>query len=68
MAERTMTHKGHSIVIHDDPDEIAVTIDGYQVRVFGSETGYWTPSQAYQRFASLDDLARAVAEITRQPE
>jgi hypothetical protein len=68
MAERRMTHKGHSIVIHDDPDSVDVTIDGHQVRVFGSETGYWTPSQAYQRFTSLDDLARAVAEITRKPE
>jgi hypothetical protein len=67
MAERTMTHKGHSIVIHDDPDNIAVTIDGHDVRVFGSETGYWTPHQAYQRFAALDDLARAVAEITQLP-
>jgi hypothetical protein len=68
MAERTISHKGHSIVIHDDPDSAAVTIDERPVRVFRSSTGYWTPYQAYRKFASLDDLARAVAEITKQPE
>jgi len=68
MAERRMTHKGHSIVIHDDPDTAAVTIDGHQVHLFSSDAGYWTPHQAYQRFASLDDLARAVAEISQLPD
>jgi hypothetical protein len=63
-----LTHKGHSIVINDNPDTAAVTIDGHQVHVFRSDAGYWTPHQAYQRFAALDDLARAVAEITRLPE
>jgi|HubBroStandDraft_6_1064221.scaffolds.fasta_scaffold1650292_1 hypothetical protein len=68
MSERTLTHKGHSIVINDDPGAVGVTIDGQQVHVFGSEADYWTPLQAYQRFASLDELARAVAEISRPPE
>jgi hypothetical protein len=68
MAERRMTHKGHSIVIRDDPDMAAVTIDGHQVHIFSSDEGYWTPHQAYQRFASLDDLAMAVAEISQLPD
>jgi hypothetical protein len=68
MAERRMTHKGHSIVIHDDPDALAVTIDGQPVQVSATEAGYWTPHRAYRDFDSLDELARAVAEITRQPE
>jgi hypothetical protein len=68
MDERSISHKGHSIVIRDDPDKAAVTIDGHPVRVFRSDAGYWTPHQAYQRFASLDDLARAVAEITQLPD
>jgi hypothetical protein len=58
---------GHSIVIHDDPDEIAVTIDGEPVPVSGTAGGYWSPLQAYQQFASLDDLARAVAATLRKP-
>ena len=68
MDERSISHKGHSIVIRDDPDKAAVTIDGHPVRVFRSDSGYWTPHQAYQRFASVDDLARAVAEITQLPD
>ena len=68
MDERSISHKGHSIVIRDDQDTAAVTIDGHPVRVSRSDEGYWTPHQAYQRFASLDDLARAVAEITQLPD
>jgi hypothetical protein len=68
MTKRTLTHRGHSIVISDDPDTAAVTIDGHEVDVFRSATGYWTPRQGYTRFASLDDLARAVAQITKLPE
>jgi hypothetical protein len=63
-----MTHKGHSIVIRDDPGRIDVRVDGREVRVFGSADGYWTPFHAYERFASLDDLGRAVAEVIGQPE
>ncbi len=69
MAERTLTHKGHSIVIREDsagPE--AVLIDGRPLTITVSSAGYWTPSQAYRRFASLEDLARAVAEITAKPE
>ena len=68
MGERTMTHKGHFIVIHDDPDAVAIEIDGHRIPIFGPEANYWTPYQGYRRFASLDELARAVAEITRLPE
>ena len=68
MVERAITHRGHSIVIRDDPGEIAVTIDGHPVRIFGSEGNYWTPYYAYQKFGSIDDLARAVAELAWQPE
>jgi len=68
MAEHALTHKGHSIVINDDPDEMTVSIDGEPLRVFGTEGRYWTPHQAYQQFDSLDDLARAVAAITRKPD
>jgi hypothetical protein len=69
MAERRMTHKGHSIVIHDDPGEVAVTINELPVRIFGSsDSGYWTPYRAYQKFDSLDNLARAVAELAWVPE
>jgi hypothetical protein len=68
MTERTLTHKGHFIVIHDNPGEIAVEIDGHPVQVFASRSRYWTPHRAYQEFASLDDLATAVAETASQPE
>jgi hypothetical protein len=68
MAERALTHKGHSIVISDDPDEMTVSIDGEPLRVFGAAGRYWTPHQAYRQFDSLDDLARAVAAITRKPD
>jgi hypothetical protein len=68
MAERALTHKGHSIVINDDPDEMTVSIDGEPLRVFGAAGRYWTPHQGYQQFDSLDDLARAVAAITRKPD
>ncbi len=68
MAERTITHKGHSIVIRDDPGKVDVRVDGREVKVFGSADSYWTPFHAYERFASLDELGRAVAEAIGQPE
>lgn len=67
MTERMLSHQGHSIVIRDDPDDVDVRVDGRAVKVFGGD-GYWTPFHAYQRFDSLDDLARAVAETIGQPE
>jgi len=68
MGERALTHEGHSIVINDDPSEVTVSIDGEPLRIFGAAGRYWTPHQAYQMFDSIDDLARAVAAITRKPD
>ena len=68
MTERMLNHQGHSIVIREDPNEVAVSVDEREVRVFGGGSGYWTPFHAYERFGSLDDLARAVAETIGQPE
>src|ERR1700727_1479168 len=49
-------------------DAVAIEIDGHRIPIFGPEANYWTPYQGYRRFASLDELARAVADITRLPE
>jgi hypothetical protein len=47
---------------------MTVSIDGEPLRVFGAAGRYWTPHQAYRQFDSLDDLAKAVAAITRKPD